>query len=557
MTTGRGVTAAAAAAMLLFLNVAAPPAAMAIAPPLVDPKALPPADAPGPTEEMKQQNPCADPTVVANPDVAQPNPAFDMLAIDDAWEYSTGAGVTVGLIDTGVTPNDRFTALYPGGDYVTGVAGGGLEDCDSHGTIVASIIAAGPADPAKRPIPRPAGATTAPPPGEIPANLPPTSTTPPPPQPSTVTVTAPPPEPEPAPGPEPPPVDGAIPPPPAPVAPANGEQGGPQPIIDAPPGPDAVVGVAPDAALISVRQSSLAFGPARPSAGDNTEQRRKAGDVATLARAVRHLADLGVDVMNISLVSCINVHQQVDQLALGAAIHYAAVEKDVLIVAAAGNVGDEPSCGQNPLYDPLKADDPRDWHQVNTIVTPAWYSDYVLTVGAITPEGQPIPDSIAGPWVGVAAPGWQIMGLSNVDGRAVNALPDNNTPGSANAFWGTSFAAAYTSGVAALVRAKFPHLTATQVIRRLTETAHHPATGVDNAVGYGVIDPVAALTFEVDPGPASPPTDRVADLLYVPPPPVPPDTRPRNTALLGIGGLLIAAVVVAAAARLARRKENP
>ena len=56
------------------------------------------------------------------------------------------------------------------------------------------------------------------------------------------------------------------------------------------------------------------------------------------------------------------------------------------------------------------------------------------------------------------------------------------------------------SGVAALVRAKYPDLTAHQVIRRITETAHNPARGVDNQVGYGVVDPVAALTFDVAPG---------------------------------------------------------
>nr|WP_308204348.1 hypothetical protein [Mycolicibacterium pyrenivorans] len=62
------------------------------------------------------------------------------------------------------------------------------------------------------------------------------------------------------------------------------------------------------------------------------------------------------------------------------------------------------------------------------------------------------------------------------------------------------------------MRAKFPDLTAAQVMRRITETAHNPARGVDNQVGYGVVDPVAALTFDVplgDPKPR-PPTIRPA-----------------------------------------------
>ncbi len=74
-----------------------------------------------------------------------------MLDVSKAWKYSTGAGVTVGMIDTGVTPNPRFPALFPGGDYVMGDENGGLSDCDSHGTVVASIIAAQPSDPAAKP----------------------------------------------------------------------------------------------------------------------------------------------------------------------------------------------------------------------------------------------------------------------------------------------------------------------------------------------------------------------------------------------------------------------
>lgn len=320
----------------------------------------------------------------------------------------------------------------------------------------------------------------------------------------------------------------------------------------APGAPDGVVGVAPDASLISIRQSSQTFGPARPTP-DDIQAHRKAGDIITLARAIRHAADLGVKVMNISVASCINAAAPVNQDALGAAVRYAAVDKDVLIVAAAGNVGDpqQPDCAQNPVFDPLHPEDPRDWHEVKTIVTPAWYSDYVLAVGAVTPDGQPMPDSIAGPWVGVAAPGWRIMGLSNVNGAAVNALPDKD-PGMGDGFWGTSFSAAYVSGVAALVRAKFPNLTAHQAIQRITATAHNPPRGVDNQVGYGAIDPVAALTFDVPTGDPKP-VEHLSTALRVPPPAPGPDLRPRNWALVGAGLVVLTAGVIAAAAALRRR----
>jgi membrane-anchored mycosin MYCP len=543
----RTTSAAAVAAVLLGANVLMPAAAVAIDPPGVDPAALPPDDTPGPDQEMKQQNTCADPLTVANPDVTQAAPGNVMLDVSKAWKYSTGAGVTVGLIDTGVTPNPRFPALFPGGDYVMGDENGGLFDCDSHGTVVASIIAAQPSDPAAKPPPMPPGVDAAPPPPEVPASPFPTTPPPAPPKPSTVTVTAPPP-------PAPPPPPEEVPPPEEPVAPAAGPGGGEVPPVPGPPpgSPDGVVGIAPDAALISVRQSSSAFGPARPQPGDNEEIRRKAGDIATLARAVVHLANLGVRVMNISVTACINAAQPIDQAALGAAIRYAAVDKDIVIVAAAGNEGEGSACGQNPLFNPLRAEDPRDWQDVSTIVTPAWFSDYVLTVGAVSPDGQPLPQSIAGPWVGVAAPGLEVMGLSSINGAPINALPGRD-PGKAIPLSGTSFATAYTSGVAALVRAKYPQLSAHQIIRRITETAHNPPRGVDNKVGYGVVDPVAALTFDVPPGGRLAP-EHLTKLLHVPTPPPPPDLRPRHTALIGAAIVAGLAAVVAAAAAVRRRR---
>ena len=70
----RTASAAAVAALLLGANVMMPAAAVAIDPPGIDPAALPPDDTPGPDQEMKQQNTCADPLTVANPDVTQAAP---------------------------------------------------------------------------------------------------------------------------------------------------------------------------------------------------------------------------------------------------------------------------------------------------------------------------------------------------------------------------------------------------------------------------------------------------------------------------------------------------
>ncbi|WP_071286287.1 S8 family serine peptidase [Mycolicibacterium llatzerense] len=530
------------AATLLAAQVLSAPAAGAIAPPVIDPGALPPAETPGPAEEMRQSEQCIAPVVIADPDVTQPPPGNTMLNVKQAWQYSTGAGVTVAIIDTGVTPSPRFPALFAGGDYVQGLANGGLTDCDSHGTVVASIIGAAPSNPADRPAPKPAGVPGPPPPPAVGSNPAPTIPPPPPPPASTVTVTAPPPPPPPPPPPGDAPAEGP--------APADGAS----PLVAGPPpgAPDGIVGVAPDAALISIRQSSRAFTPAHPAPGE-AEQHRKAGDILSLARAVRTAADLGAKVINVSLASCTNAAAPVNQDALGAAIRYAAVDKDAVVVAAAGNRNDpaQRDCGQNPVYNALNVDDPRDWAGVRTIVSPAWYADYVLTVGAVTPEGLPMPDSINGPWVGVAAPGSRIMGLSSVNGAAINAEPGRD-PGTGNGIWGTSFAAAYVSGVAALVRAKYPNLTSHQVIRRIKETAHNPAHSVDNQVGHGVVDPVAALTFDIAAGDPKP-VEHLTSMLRTPPPKPAPDLRPRNVAMLGAAGAVLVAGIVGGVVAIRRR----
>ena len=89
---------------------------------------------------------------------------------------------------------------------------------------------------------------------------------------------------------------------------------------------------------------------------------------------------------------------------IGAAVWYAATVKDAVVIAAAGNEGED-GCAQNPAFDPLDTTDPRDWHQVKTVSSPSWFSDYVLSVGAVDNSGAPISKSLAGPWVAAAAPG--------------------------------------------------------------------------------------------------------------------------------------------------------
>jgi len=223
-----------------------------------------------------------------------------------------------------------------------------------------------------------------------------------------------------------------------------------------------------------------------------------------------------------------------------------------VIVAAAGN-SSEDGCTQNPLPDPLATVDERDWAHVKTVSSPSWFSDYVLSVGAVDTTGVPIDKSLAGPWVAVAAPGVDIVGLSPQTAKPVNAYPPTRPGDSDIPFWGTSFAAAYVSGVAALVRAKFPALSAHQVINRILQTSHNPARGVDNQVGFGVIDPVAALTFNVPSGDRITPGSQTR-VLAPPPVPLKPDHRARSVALVFAGAIAIIVLLVALISRVGQTR---
>ncbi len=325
----------------------------------------------------------------------------------------------------------------------------------------------------------------------------------------------------------------------------------------APAGEDGFSGVAPAARVLSLRVTSAKFSPRTP--GGDPMMARASFDVATLARAIVHAADLGARVINISAVTCLPADRPVDQAGLGAAIRYAAVDKDAVIVAAAGNtgatgsVGGGTSCESNPLTDLGRPNDPRNWASVTSVSIPSWWQPYVLSAASLTPDGQPSKFTMAGPWVGIAAPGENIASVSNGDGGGLaNGLPDDHQQ--QIALSGTSYAAGYVAGVAALVRSKYPGLTATQVVHRITATAHNGARAPSNMVGAGSVDPVAALTWEL---PASnEPGVATAKPVAVPPAPAPKDSTPRTVAFAGSAALALLVAAVAAITAIARRKET-
>jgi len=334
-------------------------------------------------------------------------------------------------------------------------------------------------------------------------------------------------------------------------------------IIAGQPGDDGFSGVAPAARVLSIRVTSAKFAPRTP--GGDPLLARAALDVATLGRAIVHAADLGARVINISAVTCLPADRPIDQTALGAAIRYAAVDKDAVIVAAAGNNGPTGSvaggtsatpCDSNPLTDLSRPDDPRNWAGVKSVSIPSWWQPYVLSAASLTQDGQPSKFTMAGPWVGIAAPGENIVSVSNRDGGGLaNGLPDDHQQ--MVALSGTSYAAGYVSGVAALVRSKYPQLTAAQVVRRITATAHIGARAPSNVVGAGTVDPVAALTWELPAGnqPAAGPGSAPAKPIAAPPAPAPKDTTPRTIAFAGTAVLALVVAAAAAIAASTRKKE--
>ncbi|MBB3662117.1 membrane-anchored mycosin MYCP [Prauserella sediminis] len=289
------------------------------------------------------------------------------------------------------------------------------------------------------------------------------------------------------------------------------------------------------------------------SSATGTSQRQAdsdegAGTLATLAAAIIKAADTAPgSVMNVSINNCQPYSENIDveNQKLQAAVKYAHKEKDVVVVSAAGNVGE--NCQQNTDSDPSK---------LNSVVSPPVFADHVLSVAATGEEGT-APFSMNGPWVGVAAPGTKIISLDPAEDsdRIVNQTIDPS--GNAAPIEGTSFAAPYVSGLAVLVRQMYPDLNATQVMERIKYTAHHPATpdGHDQYIGDGVIDPVAALTADV-------PTEM--GIQPIQQQPLPDDLPPANVpnwtpfavAVTGSAGALVALGVTMFVVHTVRRRQK-
>jgi type VII secretion-associated serine protease mycosin len=194
-------------------------------------------------------------------------------------------------------------------------------------------------------------------------------------------------------------------------------------------------GVAPGATVLPIREA------------DSTGS----APVSNLARGIRVAADLGARIINVSVVTSAN------DASLHDAVRYA-VGRGAVVVAAAGN-----DFGNG------------DPHQY-----PASFPE-VLAVGAIDANGARAAFSDTGA-IGVVAPGTDLVSIG-AGGAGLVA-------GS-----GTSYAAPFVSGVAALVAAYHPELTPAQIIHRIEVTADHPPGRLpDPSLGWGVVNPYEAVT---------------------------------------------------------------
>ena len=191
-------------------------------------------------------------------------------------------------------------------------------------------------------------------------------------------------------------------------------------------------GVAPQARILPIR----------------TLEPNGEGTARDVSKAVRFAVDAGAKVINLSL------GRNSEYTPLTSAIQYA-VDRNVLVVAAAGNYGAD----SGPVW-------------------PA-ASDLTLAVTAVDRTNNVTSFDQRGDYIDLAAPGTSILSTARNDYELQS---------------GTSMAAAFVSGAAALLFAAQPSITAAQVRDILQRTATDIGSpGRDTTFGYGLVNLVAAF----------------------------------------------------------------
>ncbi|MFJ5926302.1 S8 family serine peptidase [Kitasatospora sp. NPDC092948] len=284
-----------------------------------------------------------------------------------------------------------------------------------------------------------------------------------------------------------------------------------------------IIGLAPKAKILPVKVNVGGLNDLKSASG--TE----------IGKAIRYAVDQNAKVINMSFIA----GSQLDD-GYQDAINYA-LQRDVVLVAGSGN---------NPSV---------------KISCPAVFPGVVVAT-AVEESGDLWPNSATGPQVTLAAPGANIYRANGKQGY-----------GTAN---GTSDATAYVSATAALIRSKYPNLSAGQVINRMIKSAVKPqgkGTFPNDQYGYGIVSPSASLApnSAVDNGPKENPLLHRAgsssadsgtpatDPAKTPQaggdsttPQASSDSKSSNGMLIAVGGGVLGLIVIVVIVLLVRRSKS-
>ncbi|GAA0816869.1 type VII secretion-associated serine protease mycosin [Spirilliplanes yamanashiensis] len=247
-----------------------------------------------------------------------------------------------------------------------------------------------------------------------------------------------------------------------------------------------VLGIAPEAKLLPIKIQNKEISAGAPAVG----------------RGIKIAIDRGASIVNVSYA--VSPDDEID-----AAVAEAAA-RDVLIVAGIGNTNLD-IVGGYPAAMPG-----------------------VLAVGGSDRGGDHSEISIRDRAVLICAPADEIVSTGPKNQYRIGT--------------GTSNSTAIVSGAAALIRSKFPSLTAREVIHRLTATADdNGPPGRDDECGYGVVNIVKALTADVPPlAPSTAPSPSISESATTSPTAnasTETDPKSNNTPLIA-GGLVGSVAVI-------------
>ncbi|WP_144239851.1 S8 family serine peptidase [Corynebacterium atypicum] len=221
---------------------------------------------------------------------------------------------------------------------------------------------------------------------------------------------------------------------------------------------DGLSGIAPDAQVLSIRQTNAHY--RRPASGDGASDPAApgAGDLGSLAEAIERTVNAGARVINVSVVSCVEpAHaQQLDTGRLDDSLARAE-EAGAVVVAAAGNASAR--CAPD------------------SVVYPAFAST-VLAVGALDAAHRPAEYSLHPGAGALAGPGTIPVALDPTGPGLTRGVVDPATLNERE-FTGTSFAAPYVSGLAAALFERYPEESPAEMRERLLQIAQPPAGALD------------------------------------------------------------------------------